>query len=515
MSRPRTRTAVVAVLSCSALVSSMLVGSAGASDPPAAAAAAARQSAATATSTAATTPSAGGSAGACAAPVASTTQPGYTIADPHCDLGTNTPFTPLKDRHGRTTSTTYAGIADGSAYRIEVPKNWNHELVLFAHGYRGTGTTVWVDSPTLRTYYIEHGFAWAASSFETNGYDVAHGVTDTHALIPLFSSVTGRTPKDLYMSGLSMGGHITAVEIEKYRNTFVGAMPYCGVLGDTSLFDYFLDANVTAAALTGTAITFPTTPAAGAAYTPVYDQQVLTNELPQLGTGFNTPNLSLTDAGEHWRAAVERASGGERPGFSSSFRYWNSFGYAPLTNVPFLYGLYPGLTGGTIGIASGNVTSNLRTVYQYDDKAALTRAEQRLNDTVLRVTPTASATADLSGIPAVLGDPRIPVLSVHGIGDLFVPFSMEQIYAQRAAQHGESNLFVSRAIRESSHCGYTQDELKRGFADLVKWVRTGHRAAGDDILDPKDVADRAFGCRFTDGPHPDFSGPACPRGGRH
>ena len=39
------------------------------------------------------------------------------------------------------------------------------------------------------------------------------------------------------MTGASMGGHITAVAIEHFRHDFVGAMPYCGVLGDVRLFD--------------------------------------------------------------------------------------------------------------------------------------------------------------------------------------------------------------------------------------------------------------------------------------
>jgi hypothetical protein len=456
---------------------------------------------------------AAGAAAGCAAPVPSATQPGYTVADPNCDFGTGTPFVPLTDANGTAISTVYTGIADGSAFRIEVPVRWNHELVLFAHGYRGTGTTVWVDSPTLRSYYVRRGFAWAASSYQTNGYDVGHGVTDTHALIGLFRSVVGRSPRALYMTGLSMGGHITAVEIEHYRNTFVAAMPYCGVLADTSLFDYYLDANVTAAALTGTAIQFPATLAAGQAYAQTYDQQVL-GELPQLGSGFNTPSVQLTDLGREWEAAVEQRSGGTRPGFDAAFAYWNSFGFAPLTNIPFLFGLYPGLTGGTIGIAPGNVTSNLRTIYQLDERPSLTPAERQLNQAVLRVAPTASASADLSGIPAVQGDPDIPVLSLHDIGDLFVPFSMEQRYALRVARHREPRLFVSRAIRGNAHCGFTQAELERGFSDLVAWVRTGRRPAGDAILNPRQVARPTFGCRFTDGAHPEFSGPACPDAAR-
>src|SRR5689334_4445088 len=83
---------------------------------------------------------------AAAAPVPSSTQPGYTIADPNCDVGSGTPFVPLTDQNGTAISRVFTGIANGSAYRIEVPTHWNHELVLWAHGFRGTGTTVFVDN---------------------------------------------------------------------------------------------------------------------------------------------------------------------------------------------------------------------------------------------------------------------------------------------------------------------------------------------------------------------------------
>jgi dienelactone hydrolase len=445
---------------------------------------------------------------ACAAPVPSPTQPGYTIADPHCDFGTSNPFAPLTDERGREISRVFAGIANGSAYRLEVPKRWNREVVLYAHGFRGNGTTVWVDNPALRAFYVDQGFAWAASSYQTNGYDVGHGVTDTHALISVFRDVVGSTPRSLYLTGASMGGHITVAAIEHFRGEFAGAMPYCGVLGDTELFSHFLDANVTAAALTHTPIRFPSTPADGQAYAPVFAQQVL-GLLPALGTGFNTPNVRLTELGRAWQAAVEQRTGGTRPGMDSAMAFWNAFGFAPLTNIPFLFGLYPGLSGGTIGIAPGNVTGNLRTVYQLDGKRRLSAAERQLNRDALRVAPTASASPDLTGIPAVQGDPRIPVLSLHGIGDLFVPFSMEQIYAREVAAHHQSRLFVSRAIRANAHCGFTQAELQRGFTDLVRWVRTGHRPDGDAILSPHQVARPTFGCRFTDGAHPEFVGSPC------
>jgi hypothetical protein len=449
---------------------------------------------------------AGGQA-ACSAPVPSGTQPGYTVADPWCDYPGGAPFAPVTDPGGARLSRVYAGIARGAAWRIEVPNRWNGELVLHAHGYRGEGTIVWVDNPSLRTHLVDQGFAWAASSYQTNSYDVGQGVRDTHALLGLFRSVIHQQPRKAFITGPSMGGHVTAVAVEHYRHIFAGAMPVCGVLGDTALFDYFTDANVTAAALTGTPITFPLQPPAD--YPQTYQQQVL-GELPQLGSGFvaGTPP-TFTPLGLRWGAAVEQRSGGTRPGFGSAFAFWNSFS-SSLTGIPFLFGVYPGLTGGTANVAPGNVVDNRRTVYQLDGDPRLSEQERRLNADVLRVAPTAQASPDLSGIPAVDGNPRIPVLSLHGLGDLFVPFSMEQVYAKRAARHGQRWLFVSRAIRATGHCDFTQAELQRGFDDLVRWVRTGHRPAGDPVLSRTLVARPTFGCRFTQGQHPNFSAPACP-----
>jgi Prolyl oligopeptidase family len=444
----------------------------------------------------------------CAAPVPSDTQPGYSVADPWCDFPGGAPFAPLADPGGAPLSQVHAGIEAGAAWRVELPERWNGELVLHAHGFRGGGTTVWVDNPSLRAHLVRRGFAWAASSYQTNGYDVGQGVRDTHALIDLFRRATGLRTRKLLITGPSMGGHVTAVAVEHFRHTFAGAMPVCGVLGDTRLFDYFTDANVTAAALTGTPISFPLRPPPD--YPLTYQRQVL-GELPQLGSGFaaGTPP-SFTPLGRRWGAAVEQRSGGTRPGFGSAFAYWNSFGFPPLTAIPFLFGLYPGLSGGTIGVADGNVVDNRRTVYQLDGDPRLSAEERRLNATVLRVAATAKASEDLSGIPAVKGDPRIPVLSLHGLGDLFVPFSMEQAYARRTLLHGQRGLFVSRAIRATGHCDFTQAELRRGFDDLVRWVHGGRRPAGDPVLSRTLVARPAFGCRFTDGRHANFSAPACP-----
>jgi hypothetical protein len=318
------------------------------------------------------------------------------------------------------------------------------------------------------------------------------------------------------MSGLSMGGEITTAEIEAYKGDFAGAMPYCGVLAGNNLFDYYLGANATAAGLTGTTISYPTTLAAGQAYAPVY-QSTVQSELPALGitpvaaTGGQTFTTNLTKTGTLWSDTVEQLSGGTRPGFASAMDYWDSFGFAPLTQVPFLFGVYPGLNGGTLGFANGSVAGNEHTFYTFSDNP-LTNLPQEiaLNRAVLRVPVTATSSADAltpAELPVIHGDPGIPVLSVHGIGDLFVPFSMDQQYDAMMVAHGQGDLFVGRAIREVTHCGYTTSELSSAFSALVSWIDTGKRPAGDKILNPRAVASPSFGCRFTDptpGAHPEF-----------
>jgi hypothetical protein len=221
----------------------------------------------------------------------STVVSGVQIADPACEFNGaayTASFGPIANGSGQL-SQVWTGIAgDGAAYRIEVPPDWNGTLVMFAHGFRGTGPVVWVDEPQLRQYFVNQGFAWAASSYAMNGYDPGDGVVDTHDLLQAFPSITGLHARQAIMSGLSMGGEITTAEIEAYKGDFAGAMPYCGVLAGNNLFDYYLGANVTAAGLTGTAISYPTTLAAGQAYAPAY-QSTVQSELPPSGSSRTRP----------------------------------------------------------------------------------------------------------------------------------------------------------------------------------------------------------------------------------
>lgn len=389
------------------------------------------------------------------------------------------------------------GVHANAGYRIEVPDNWNGELVLYAHGFRGDGPQLTVSNPRIRNFLVAQGYAWAASSYSKNRYDVKAGVKDTLALLQFFNGQVGK-PSRVYIHGHSMGGHVTGVAVEQYPQLFAGAMPMCGVMGDSDLFDYFLDFNLVAQAV----VNFPAQFPADANYF----LNVITQIVPALGAPY--PAV-LTPAGQTLKAVVRNISGGTRPTFDLAFFVWNSNLTAPVPGLPFLFQF--GIGDGTInGITPGNATDNQDRVYQVDDDPTLTPEEVALNDSVLRVMRDAQGRHPdgLAHVPPITGDLPVPVVSLHTLGDLFVPFSMQQIYARRAAAKGKSGLLVQRAYRDVNHCGFAEQEEAQAFSALVNWVENGVTPAGDNVLDRATVAHPDFGCQFTLFNRPGI--PACP-----
>jgi len=398
-------------------------------------------------------------------------------------------------------ATAFWGIHNNAGYRVEVPDNWNGDLLVYTHGLT-LGPELMVQEPPIRQYLISHGFAWAASSYNRNDYDVATGAIDTHALTKRFNGLVGR-PDRTYVMGNSMGGHIAAVMVEQWPNTYDGAMPCCGTMGDYEHINFFGDFNLVAQALTGVITDYPLPP----------------DYVPEYVVPFIKPNLSLlpeladfwflipSPTGEMLIASTEIQSGGVRPVFNQGFILWNFIA----TDFFFQGGVHEGNWVRAHGVAYDNIDR----VYQYDADPALTPDEMFLNETILRVArdPQSVHPNGMANVPVLSGNLKVPVLTLHDLGDMLVPFSMEQYYARRVAANGKSELLVQRAIRDFIHCGFSVEELETGFADLVNWVENSVKPAGDEVLDPVIVADPDYGCAFTnpDRIYPDILGiPPCP-----
>jgi pimeloyl-ACP methyl ester carboxylesterase len=324
-------------------------------------------------------------------------------------------------------------------------------------------------------------------------------VQTTHALVKHLNAVVGK-PERVYITGASLGGHVTAVSIEQYPAAYEAALPICGVLGDYELFDYFLDFNVAAQQL-GT----------GASIFPVDPVQYIEVTVPQIKANLSAvpggwPNL-LNAAGQNLKNLVELRSGGKRPNFDLAWFFWNTFPSFVSGPGNFLFDL--GTGDGTLPRAPGVGVENSDVVYQFDGDPNLSAEEQAFNDGVVRVSADPQARAGgLRQVPQISGDIGVPVLTLHNLGDLFVPFHNEVEYVKRVDAHGKRDLLVQRAIRGVGHCDFTAAEFGGAFLDLVSWVETGVKPAGDDVLDPTEVANPLFGCNFTQGAH--LLGVPCP-----
>ena len=78
--------------------------------------------------------------------------------------------------------------------------------------------------------FLSRGFAFAASDYSAQGWAVKEAIEDTEALRRYFAAKYG-VPSETYITGHSMGGHITMAVIERYPEAYQGAMPMCGPLG--------------------------------------------------------------------------------------------------------------------------------------------------------------------------------------------------------------------------------------------------------------------------------------------
>ncbi len=399
-----------------------------------------------------------------------------------------------------------SGEIAGAAWIAQVPDNWNGDLLIYAHGYRGEGTNLTVDAPPVYEWLSESGYAWAASSYRRNSYDPGIGVIDTKNLTSHIQSMLRRDGLDkTYLAGVSMGGHVTTAAIERYPKLWDGALPACGVVGDVELFDYFLDYNVGAAAIAGLSPDYPWPDAEWTDRTVPQIKAALSNN-PE-GTANANPLLRsswaggflqivsptpspLNHAGETFKDFVEIGSGGDRVTFDTAWNYWHGVD-APAGE--FFFDLGEG--DGTVANRSGTVGQNSDMTYggEYGAEFGFVDA------TVLRQTASNRVRKSQGNQPTVLinGTPSVPVLSIHTTGDLFVPIEMEQIYAREVIANGRGDLLVQRAIRDVGHCSFTDDELIQSYTDLFAWVETGIRPAGEDLLNG--ISSPTLGCEFTKG----------------
>jgi pimeloyl-ACP methyl ester carboxylesterase len=338
------------------------------------------------------------------------------------------------------------GEINGAKFYLEVPAAWNKGLVMYCHGYEmpGNAPVNWNDQGPkgLREAFLSRGFAFAASSYRTQGWAVKEAVEDTEALRQYFIKKHGQ-PRETFVTGHSMGGHITVATIEQYSNVYDGAMPLCGPLGPAIDFieDRVFDLIVTFEYY------FPGT----------------------IGSPVDVPadRAAIFASAGKARAALEAAP--ERAAMFA--RHFN----ISVKELPEVLGFFKLIMGELKQRAGGNPFDNRNTIYSgFDDDAAVNRgvkryaADPKAQDYLRRYyTPT--------------GRISDPVLTVHTTYDQLVPARDVGYYDVTTALAGTQDLFVAKFVVASGHCNISPERIAAAFEALLGWVHDHKRPAAGEI----------------------------------
>ena len=363
---------------------------------------------------------------------------------------------------------TIVGDYAGGIYQIEVPDNWNGDVVFFAHGFRGNASELTVQPPLIREHLIQNGYAWAASSYTKNGYEPGAGARDTYALRDIFARKVG-APKHQFLYGQSMGGHVAALSLELYPTAYDGVLSECGVVSGHEELDYLMSWAALSSYISGHDV-----------FANANDAGKLISTLRNDVAGVLGSPQSLTSKGRAFANAIEQLTGGPRPFFKEGF----------IVNYVLNFGLL--VQAVAQPQVSNAVAQNADTMYAIGEGFGI--SSDQLNREVSRIAAN-STYRDRATYPEnadLTGKIKRPFLTIHGTGDLFVPISLEQSYRRIVDAAGSGDLLVQRAMRRAGHCTFSNEERIAAFDDLVKWVDQGQKPAGEDLSGDLTDAGRAF-----------------------
>jgi pimeloyl-ACP methyl ester carboxylesterase len=363
----------------------------------------------------------------------------------------------------------------GAQYALFLPRNWNGDLVLYAHGFFDPAAPIalpdaapvdvapWVVE--LRERLLQAGYAVAYSSFSENGWAVKDGTQRTRELRPLFTYYFHK-PDRTFVIGRSLGSLATMLMVEKYavetttslslfglisirtsERVLDGALALCGPVGGGRkqtdyvgntrvLFDFFypgvIPGDVLHVQTTDYSNTSPQVQAIVGA--------ILTNPEAAVALG----SVDQTDL--PWTSFPEL--------INSIVRV---LGYNILGTNDMLEH-----TGGASPFENRNVTYT-----------GLGDYDAVVNAGVDRFAGSTQALSYLKAFYQPQGNLQTPVLTLHTTLDPDVPFSHEQRLANIVKSAGYSSRLVQQSYNRYGHCNFSPAETASAFLRLADWVKRG------------------------------------------
>ena len=122
-------------------------------------------------------------------------------------------------------------LADGTAYRIDIPDPWNGVL-LIGLDYAAGGAT----SPQTQAL-LARGYGMAGTTRLVTGWEVTQSIANQLATLDLVTQRHGKPARTIVL-GSSLGAHTGAATIQAQPGRFDGAVLMCGGLaGSVNLWN--------------------------------------------------------------------------------------------------------------------------------------------------------------------------------------------------------------------------------------------------------------------------------------
>lgn len=328
-----------------------------------------------------------------------------------------------------------SGVLDDAPWRIDIPQDWNGDLVMLLHGYEPVGVPRESEHPAnpAAGVFLARGYAVAASAYASQGWAVAEALVDNERLREHFIQTYGQ-PRRTFVSGFSMGGHLSLAIIEREAKHYDGALSFCGanapaaemfddgIMTTLVALDYFFPA---ALALPAGGLVDPQAPPG---VDPAQIEAALaTNETlaRQLATRLQIPRDGLA-------------------GTSALF-------YLVLREMQQR--------------AGGQPVDNRNTRYQgFGDDAAFNRGVRRYAGDPQAIDYTAR-NASLSG------QPRDPVVILSNAIDPTIQPRFDTRYAELAKQAGAADWVTVMPTVGEGHCNFSFEQMDAGLVALEQAAR--------------------------------------------
>ena len=339
-------------------------------------------------------------------------------------------------------------LGPGALYSIDVPADWNGDLVLWAHGYTLPHLPVALPAgdnmPAIRAGILARKLAFAVTSYSENGYAVAEGARQIHQLRGVFSSRVA-PPKRTMLLGFSLGGLIGLKLVETHPGLYDAALLMSGVVGGTQAeVNYVGDVRTLFDAL------FPCPLPGDVTHVPDEPFPIAAVYPCLLGNPSSVGGLVCTY---------------RDPRFTLPGRSPEEFGQTILRVLGFHW------------YAAEDLFDRTHDHQLYDNKdVGYTSCIPGLNDRVRRYRSTADAESFMGQHYEPSGVVQIPVLSLHARHDPEVPSGHETLLRERVEAAGYGRNLVQRIPDLYGHTEvFSADDVLEAFDELMNWLGTGQK----------------------------------------